>query len=204
MRSAIDIILARQRATLQLSIAELRRVLDEDDNWRALAALDSVCEAAGGVSGQGWIARRQELTGALATNPIYCLCNELERALAIVSHSIGDVQSPEDQGDSIQGGDRYVGSRDELDPTYVTSPSRIEVPGPEDVADGDELPGPAQQPIHSQREEVAADLPRDVTVVQSVVTQRKRVTKELARDAVRAWEGEGGALIDAAPRANAG
>ena len=40
--------------------------------------------------------------------------------------------------------------------------------------------------------------------VQSVVTQRKRVTKELARDAVRAWEGEGGALIDAAPRANAG
>lgn len=40
--------------------------------------------------------------------------------------------------------------------------------------------------------------------VQSVVTQRKRAAKELARNAVRAWEGEGGALIDAAPRANAG
>ncbi len=40
--------------------------------------------------------------------------------------------------------------------------------------------------------------------VQNAVTQRKRVTKELARDAVRAWEGEGGALIEAAPRANPG
>ena len=40
--------------------------------------------------------------------------------------------------------------------------------------------------------------------VQNAMTQRKRVTKEIARDAVRAWEGEGGALIDAAPRTNAG
>ena len=92
MSSEIDIILARQHATLLRSIAELRRVLDDDDNWRALAALESVCEAAGGVSGQGWIARRQELRAALATNPIYCLCNELERALAVVSQSVGDRQ----------------------------------------------------------------------------------------------------------------
>ena len=40
--------------------------------------------------------------------------------------------------------------------------------------------------------------------VQNAMTQRKRVTKVLARDAVRAWEGEGGALIEAAPRTNVG
>ena len=40
--------------------------------------------------------------------------------------------------------------------------------------------------------------------VQDAMTQKKRVTKQLARDAVRAWEGEGGALIDPAPRADAG
>ena len=37
--------------------------------------------------------------------------------------------------------------------------------------------------------------------VQGVMTQnKKRVTKKIARDAVHAWEGEGGAIIDAMPR----
>lgn len=142
MRSEIDIILARQHATLQHSIAELRRVLDEDDDWRALAALESVCEAAGGVSGQGWIARRQELTAALAANPIYCLHNELARALAVVSLSIRDEQCPED------------------------------------VAGGEELPVLAQLPILGQQDVAAADLPRDETEMQGVVTQTQEPRRE--------------------------
>lgn len=75
--------LARQRETLQLLIAELRQLLDDDDNWRALAALESVGEAAGGVSSDTWAARQQELKAALAANPVYRLCNELERALVV-------------------------------------------------------------------------------------------------------------------------
>ena len=89
MTSKTDIILARQRSTLMHSIGELHRLLDEDDNWRALAALESVGEAAGGVVGYAWIARQEELIASLAENPAYCLCKELERALAVVSQHIG-------------------------------------------------------------------------------------------------------------------
>ena len=86
MSSQTNIFLARQRATLQHSIGELHRFLDADDNWRALAALESVGAAAGGVAGYAWIARREELVAALSENPIYCLCVELERALVVVSN----------------------------------------------------------------------------------------------------------------------
>ncbi len=77
----IDIILAKQKATLQNSLAELRGALSEDDNWRALSALESVGEAAGGVLGYAWIARREELVEALSGNPVYAVYCELERTL---------------------------------------------------------------------------------------------------------------------------
>ena len=40
--------------------------------------------------------------------------------------------------------------------------------------------------------------------VQGISTQRrKHVTKKLAKEAVHSWEGEGGAIIERAPRASA-
>jgi len=55
----VDIILSEQSATLRSSIAALRYALDADDNWRALSALDSVGEAAGGVPDTlGWPGER--------------------------------------------------------------------------------------------------------------------------------------------------
>jgi hypothetical protein len=81
----IDIILAQQKATLQNSLGELREALKEDDNWRALSALESVGEAAGGVPGYAWIARREELVEALSGNPFYALYCELDRVLSLVS-----------------------------------------------------------------------------------------------------------------------
>ena len=39
--------------------------------------------------------------------------------------------------------------------------------------------------------------------VQSAKLQQKRVTKKLAKEATQAWEGEGGAIIDPAPRSTA-
>lgn len=40
--------------------------------------------------------------------------------------------------------------------------------------------------------------------VQGISTQkRKHVTKKLAKEAVQSWEGEGGALIEHAPRSTA-
>ena len=39
--------------------------------------------------------------------------------------------------------------------------------------------------------------------VQGISTQkRKHVTKKLAKEAVHSWEGEGGAIIDHAPRSS--
>ena len=87
MRSMIDIILAQQRTALQLSINELHRVLEDDDNWRALAALESVGEASGGIAAPAWMARRDELVAALLANPAYRLSRELERAVAVVWQS---------------------------------------------------------------------------------------------------------------------
>jgi hypothetical protein len=40
--------------------------------------------------------------------------------------------------------------------------------------------------------------------VQNVKTHRQRVTKKVAKDAVQSWEGEGGAIPEAAPRVGAG
>lgn len=87
MRSMIDIILAQQRTALQLSINELHRVLEDDDNWRALAALESLGEASGGIAAPAWMARRDELVAALLANPAYRLSRELERAVAVVWQS---------------------------------------------------------------------------------------------------------------------
>ena len=93
MSSTTDIILDRQRTSLINSVAELHKVLEDDGNWRALAALESVGQAAGGVAGEAWIGRRNELIAALTGNPLFCLCNDLERLLAVVSQLIGNAET---------------------------------------------------------------------------------------------------------------
>ncbi len=85
----IDTLLARQHAQLATSIAELREALDDDDNWRALAALDSVREASGDAGGtESWACRRHELLSALDENPLYRLHCELERARAVAAKAL--------------------------------------------------------------------------------------------------------------------
>lgn len=77
--------MADQCVALRHSMADLRLVLEDDDNWRALSALLSVGEAAGGVTGYAWLARQDELRDALSGNPVYGLYCELDRALAFAA-----------------------------------------------------------------------------------------------------------------------
>lgn len=100
MESSIEAIVEAQRSALQRSLAGLRLILDEDDDWRALAALLAVGEDAGGITDHAWSVRHVELIEALEGKLAYCLFNELERTLAALSNSrlfestLDDVLSP--------------------------------------------------------------------------------------------------------------